>query len=380
MARTNPARLEKILNEALQKLQNRKDVEHVVLAVETGNRSFRWVGTSGVTSPEGAPMTEQTPYFIASVTKLYISASVLKLCEQQMIEPDEPITSYLPESFTDRLHVLNGTDYSRQITVRHLLSHSSGLPDWLEDRPKKGKSFFEELEEQHDRYISLEEAIDNTRRHLTPHFPPQDLNVKKPSIRYSDTNFQLLIAILEHQTGQPVHRVFADLIYEPLGLKNTWHAGHQPEQSPAAPAVPRAGSLSFAQPELMRSFRDLYSTADDQLRFMRGLMQGELFQKNQTLLEMQQWNRFGFPRDLAALRQPGWPIQYGFGMMRFQMPRLFTPFRPVPPLVGHTGATGSWLFYCADLDLYLCGTVDQLTEAPLPFRFLPGLIQKIGEV
>ena len=109
---------------------------------------------------------------------------------------------------------------------------------------------------------------------------------------------------------------------------------------------------------------------------MRALITGALFEDATTAELMRQgWNRFRLPTDRAALRQPGWPIEYGYGMMRFAIPRFIPPFRRVPAVIGHTGATGSWLFYCPEMDLYLCGTVDQATAAPLPFRYLPRLLR-----
>jgi hypothetical protein len=62
------------------------------------------------------------------------------------------------------------------------------------------------------------------------------------------------------------------------------------------------------------------------ITFLRGLIGGELFHSPETLATMRSdWRRFGFPLDRAALRAPSWPIEYGIGMMRFRMPRLFTP-------------------------------------------------------
>lgn len=114
---------------------------------------------------------------------------------------------------------------------------------------------------------------------------------------------------------------------------------------------------------------------------MQALVKGTLLNNPETASLMQRkWNRFGFPRDVAALRQPGWPIEYGLGIMRFKLPRIYTPFRPVPAVIDHTGASGSWSFYCRELDLYLGGTVDQLTAASVPYRLIPGLLRLVGEV
>jgi D-alanyl-D-alanine carboxypeptidase len=371
----NPQTIHHKLNELLNGLVSRKKVHHAIIGLESGDRKFKWIGAKGE-ARTGVPMLGQTPFMIASITKLYIAAAILKLYEKKVLDLSDPISSHLPASFTDGLHRFKYTDYSGQITIRHLLSHTSGLPDWLEDRPEKGKSLLETIEEQEDRLISVEETVEFVRKNLKPHFPPQPPGAKKPMVRYSDTNFQLLIAIIEQATEKPIHQAFEELIYWQLGLQNTWHAGHPTSEYVDRPADIWTDDKVISKPLLLQSFRDLYSTADELLAFMKGLNRGLIFENKSTAsLMMEQWNRFGFPRDLAALRQPGWPIEYGLGMMRFKMPRIFTPFKPVPAVVGHTGVSGSWLFYCAELDLYLCGTVDQTAEAPLPFRFLPKLLK-----
>lgn len=66
-------------------------------------------------------------------------------------------------------------------------------------------------------------------------------------------------------------------------------------------------------------------------------------------------------------------------MVRFALPRWLTPFRRVPAVVGHTGSTGSWLFYCEELDVLLAGTVDQGTAGAVPFRQVVGpVLHAIG--
>jgi hypothetical protein len=64
--------------------------------------------------------------------------------------------------------------------------------------------------------------------------------------------------------------------------------------------------------------------------------------------------------------------------MRFDVPRMIAPFGRVPPLIGHTGSTGSWLFHCPTHDLLFAGTVDQATAGALPFRFVPKLVRVLG--
>jgi D-alanyl-D-alanine carboxypeptidase len=64
-------------------------------------------------------------------------------------------------------------------------------------------------------------------------------------------------------------------------------------------------------------------------------------------------------------------------MMRFQIPRFMTPFSPLPPVIGHSGAVGSWLFYCPSLDMFFTGTVSQVTAAAAPFRVIPKLLHNM---
>jgi D-alanyl-D-alanine carboxypeptidase len=363
------------LQELLQQLVAPKHIHHAVVAIEKLDNSFRWVGAAGNAHPDGTPMTEDTPIWIASVTKLYIASALYKLYERNLIGLDQPMSAYLPQSLIGGLHRLNGVDYTEQITIQHLLGHLSGLPDYLEDRAKGESSLLERLMER-DALFTLEDGLELVRHKLTPHFPPQPLTAQRKKIRYSDTNYQLLIAIIEAVTGQPIHQAFKELFYEPLQLRHTFHPGSLDDPEPQAAATwLEQRPLDF--PLAMRSAGDLISTVDDMLAFMRCLVQGDLFDQPATLAHMMgNWNSFGFHLNPT---QPGWPIQYGQGMMRFYMPRFFSPFRAMPGLIGHTGFCGSWLFYSPELNALTAGTVNQATAAAVPFRSVPKFLQVLAD-
>lgn len=375
---TVSAELDNKLKSLLNELIGKKNIKHAIAAIESGDKSFRWVCVAGESDKSRTPVQENTPFFIASITKLFIAVSVMKLYENGQLQLDKSLSNYLPENLTRNIHTKDGVDHSNRITVQHLLSHSSGLPDWIEDRPKGGKSFVERIEKEEDRLVSIEEVLEIVRENLSPHFLPQPLNGKHIKVRYSDTNFHLLMAIIENVTGKPLSEVFNEMIYLPLGLNQTFHPEQTDDKNNLKPALIWNESKPLNKPLLIQSFRDLYSTADDLLKFMKALIQGKIFKQHSTFEMMQHWNRFGFPMDKASLRLPGWPIEYGFGIMRFQLPRWLTPFKAIPELIGHTGSTGSWLFYCPAKDLYFCGTVDQVTAGAVPFRFVPKLLSTIG--
>lgn len=363
------------LQEALDKLVRGGRLPHAILAIESVDGRFRWTGAAGRADATGAPMRADTPFFLASITKLYIAAAILRLDESGRLRLDGPLRDYLPAPLIHGLHRFEGTDYTDAITIRHLLSHTSGLPDSLEERPRGGKSLIERAFEGGDLGWSLEEAITLAREQLRPHFPPQDLKAARARARYSDTNYQLLIAIIEAVTGEHQQEAFNRLLLRPLGLNRTWVAGHAPPDLQTPTAGIWHGRNELLLPRALASSRDLYATAADALAFLRALVMGTVFERPGTAeLMRQRWRRFGFPLDAAALRQPSWPIEYGMGMMRFSLPGWLTPFAPVPAVAGHSGSTGSWLFHAPELDLMLTGTVDEVTSGAVPFRFLPRVL------
>ena len=56
--------------------------------------------------------------------------------------------------------------------------------------------------------------------------------------------------------------------------------------------------------------------------------------------------------------------------MRFHVPRFLSPFQPSPELVGHSGSTGSFLYYCKEFDLYMAGTINEFSLRSAPFRLM----------
>ncbi|HUU44219.1 MAG TPA: serine hydrolase domain-containing protein [Acidobacteriota bacterium] len=378
------------LEAVLRDLVSRKRVPHAIMAVARGDGSFRWNGAAGEAQPDGTPVKADTPYFIASVDKLFTATVILKLQENKLLDLDEPISTYVSESLIGGIHRLGGVDYTGTITVRHLLSHTSGLADWLEDRPKQGRSVADRLARDGDMWLSLDDMMRIVRDQLSPHFPPQPVETRRPKIRYSDTNYILLIAIIEAVTDQPLHKVHEKLLFQPLGLRRTWLLGDSKPPDPTPePAMLWFGTKALEIPQLLQSTWAIYSTAEDTMRFMLALIRGELFDNATTLAAMQQrWNRFGLPLDRAALRLPSWPIEYGSGLMRFhdpilkgigRLPKVLRPIYSAPAVIGHTGSTGSWLFYCPNLDLLFSGTVDQATAGALPFRLVHKVLRAVDD-
>ena len=367
------------LEVALDELARGRGIRHALLAAESSSGGFRWAGSRGDARPGGPALTTETPYYIASIDKLFTAVVTLRLHERGRLDVEAPIGEYLDGSLVEGIHRWRGSDLSPNIAVRNLLAHTSGLANFLEDRPKGGRTLIEKLSVEGDRAWTIEDVTRSLREELEPHFPPQDSGGGRQRIRYSDSNYALLHAIVEAVTGAPLHEVFETELFAPLGLDGTWMAG-----------FPRAGSRPdevatlwvedrpLEIPLAMSSLHGIFSHANDQLRFMHAFANGELFESPRTKELMQaRWNRFGLPLDRAALRAPSWPIEYGLGVKRFRLPRILSGPKPMPALYGHSGSTGTWAFHCPALGVSIVGTVDQVTAGAVPYRFLPKVVNLI---
>ncbi|MGW3784528.1 serine hydrolase domain-containing protein [Micromonospora chokoriensis] len=356
-----PADVDARLTGLLEKLVARRDVHHATIAVASGNGELRWSAAAGPTDTGDPPPHPGTPFFIASVTKRFIITLVLQAYERGELELDAPIDSYLPAETVAGLHVLGTVDRTSAITVRHLASHTSGLPDQFEKR-RTGPSLYERLAAGQDLAWTFEDTMRTTREQQRPHFVPQDLAASRQKARYSDTGFQLLIRILETVSGRSFANLLTDRIVGPLGLTHTWLPGHRPpDPSTATPSPLHAGRRRVELTSMIESCNDLFSTTANLLTFQRALLDGALFRDaRSTELLTERRNRL---RNIPVLR-------YGLGTMLFTVGRLMSPrHRPVT-LVGHSGATGTWLFHCPELDLHLAGTVDQTRGQAIPFRVM----------
>ncbi len=313
-------------------------------------------------------MTPETPFFIASVTKLFIATLVLQLHEEGKVDLGAPISTYLGAERVRGLHRIGDTDHTPDVTVFHLLSHTSGLNDYLEGKPGDDKSLYQQILEGADFSWDIDDVLAISRDRIRPHFPPQDPTADRRKGRYSDTGFQLLIAIIEEVTGSSFADALDKRIIRPLDLRQTWLPGKSEPLDPVHVATDIwSKGRPLEIPQAMSSLNDLYSDVDDTLRFLAALKGGELFADPAT-----------FPLMEERRNRVIWPlIHYGLGMMHFKIGRLNAPgLRPLN-LIGHSGSTGSWLFYCPELDLLTTGTVDEVKARALPFRFIPKLLRAV---
>jgi D-alanyl-D-alanine carboxypeptidase len=345
-------KLERSVSELVEK---DKSVRNCVLVVTKGDGSYSWAGAAGIATQDGqVPMTKDTPIYISSITKLYTATAIMKLYEEGALSLDDPMSKYLPADLIQGIHVYKGKDYSNEITIKELLSDTSGIADYYEEKSSKdGKNLFELFIEEPERSWTVDETIARARDDLEPHFPPGT------DAFYSDTNFQLLGMIIENVTHKPLHIVYEDFFFRPLGLNHTWLIGRsEPQVAPSA-----APADIFYKDMIITNTRSngaywadggIVSTAEEMIIFMKALNEGKIISRD-TLELMHDWHKLNFI------------MQYGYGTMYFKLPWLMSKVTGLTPLWGHSGSTGSFLYYSEDLDLYMAGSINNADSKSKPF-------------
>lgn len=151
------------------------------------------------TAPSSAPMREDAIFDLASLTKpIATGTSLMRLVEQGRVALDDPVGKYLPE--------LN-TDAKRAITVRHLMTHTSGMPPYL-DRAAQ-----DALRAKHG--FPCPAAARAAVRGAEPKVAPGS------TVIYSCLNAILCAEIVEAVSGRPLAAVASDEVFEPLSMRET---------------------------------------------------------------------------------------------------------------------------------------------------------------
>jgi D-alanyl-D-alanine carboxypeptidase len=314
-----------------------------------------WAGAAGEGNIDPAtPMHPDDVFRAGSVMKPFVATTILQLVEEAMLGLDDPLPSVLPEDVVAQI-----ADADR-ITVRMLLNHTSGLPEFSD--------------EQHEAMIfadpyhvwQVEELLELAFAHPRPFEPGQ-------GYAYSNTDYVLLGLVIEEATGRSWREVVRDRVIEPLDLENT---------SLPEPGDPSIGSNGAHGYELMdgelRDLADvdpsmadasgghaLVTTTKDLADFIHALLAGELFEQPETLEEM-----LGF---VEATDENPYLVGYGLGIERYQLPGGVE-------MIGHLGATGGYLAYTGRLPAQEIDISMVITNAgdPSPV-LLPALELLLGE-
>lgn len=142
------------------------------------------------------PINPNTSLHLASISKTFTGMTILRLWEQGRINLDEDITKYFPS-----------LPY-RGVTIKMLLSHRSGLPNYLNFMD----SFWNKRQKASNQDVVDFMAVHKPKMEATPN----------RVYHYNNTNFMLLALVIEQVTKQSYPQYMKDSVFTPLGLKDTW--------------------------------------------------------------------------------------------------------------------------------------------------------------
>lgn len=191
-----------------------------------------------------SPITEHSPMHIASISKTFTGMAILHLWERGELSLDDTLQKFFPE-----------LPY-HGITVKMLLTHRSGLPDYLD--------FISTGYERH-RKATNQDVIN----YMIANKPPI-LNLPNRHFHYCNTNFMMLASILEKVVGQPFPQYMKDSVFTPLGMKDTYI--FEPKDT-AHYLTTYQGNRPFPmdQTDLTYGDKNVYSTVRDLLQWDRSL-------------------------------------------------------------------------------------------------------------
>ncbi|MDH6223824.1 serine hydrolase domain-containing protein [Streptomyces sp. MJP52] len=324
------------LSETLRAYHSATGSQPGVLAALRGE-GWHWAGASGVADAvTGRELRPTAAVRVASVTKTFTAAAVLRLVERGELRLDEPVCALASEEVLGLL--AEGAYEPTRMTVRHLLQHTAGLYDWGSD-PDYDAEAFADPAHRWSRLEQVRWAVEHGR----PLAPPGE------EFHYSDTGYVILGEILERVTGRSLAAAYRGLLpLGELGLASIHLESLEP--TPAAGAERAHQYVSGADLLAVDPSCDLWgggglvSTMPDLAGFVRALFRGEVFERPATLATM-----------LAPVEARGAQGR-GMGIRTLAL----GPGR----WWGHCGCWGVVMAYEPDRDLAVATTVTRMPGNP----------------
>ncbi len=234
---------------------------------------------------KGEPIDSVTAFHLASVSKTFTAMAILKLWEDGKLKIDDKVDKYL-----------KGFPFN-QITIRNLLSHRSGLPNYVYFAEQVGWNTRNYL--HNDDMLKL--LVSNKSK----------LRIGRPNayFDYCNTNYALLALIIENVTGKSYAAFMDQSFFTPIGMMNTYVFDINKTEKilPSFKYNNRKEPMMFL--DAVYGDKNIYSTARDMLKWDIALNSGKLFKK-ETLDEAYR----GYSYERKGVKN------YGLGWRLYEMP------------------------------------------------------------
>ncbi len=312
-------------------------------ALHVDGPGIDWEGAVGFADPEGGvAMTSEHPVRLASNTKTYVAAAILRLMEQGRLELDQSIARHIPPEFNEIL-IRGGYD-PEAITIRYLLTHTSGLDDHGAG-DKYGELIMADPQRRWTRSDQLGFLVEWGK--------PQGESGEV--YRYSDSGYILLGEILERTTAKDFPGAMWELVdRQKLGLHATWFETLEPQPEGALDRAHQffgeLDTFGFDPSFDLWGGGGIVATVGDLAGFTRALFEGRVFDDPFSLETMLTTFEGLKPAEGAGERslEPG---AYRMGLWVVA----------VDGVIGyrHDGFWGTSATYFPELDLVITGTQNQ---------------------
>lgn len=224
-------------------------------------------------SKNQVPLDSNTPFYIASVSKQFMAAAVMKLVEEGKIKLEDPVTRYLP--LMPRMY--------DKVRIHHLLTHTAGIPDYLNDAEIVVEGFT-----NHDVYSYI------INRHKLLFSPGS-------RFRYSNSGYVLLAMVVEVATGETIDQYLQKNIFTKFSMNDSFVFTARSQDHTRAAGYSRKG-----KPQAYNLFTvgdgGIYSTTADLLKWETVLNSG-------AYISQQSLNKMYSPIELSS----GRTRRYGYG-------------------------------------------------------------------
>jgi CubicO group peptidase (beta-lactamase class C family) len=206
----------------------------------------------------GADFTPETPSDIGSVTKQFTAMAIMILAERNKLQYDDPVAKYIPE-FSRATHL-------SKITLRHLLTHTSGMPDYgdlaIDDSGLSQQALIAAL-------LSKDDVLSKAGE----------------KYRYSNPGYALLAIVVERVSGRSFGDFLEQEIFQPVGMSSTFVYDRREKKSArTAVGYGQFGQVDDPSPTQIPGDGGIYSTVDDLLKWDKALYAQKLVSQS-TLAE-----------------------------------------------------------------------------------------------
>ena len=276
----NELEIKKNLSEIESKLDRLIDDQHFMGSVYTkvGN-DFDYIKAKGFAN-QGAHV-ENSIYrsgYVGSLTKLFTATAVMKLAEEKVLSLDDTLDRYFSSCI-----------YGKDVTIRQLLTMTSGIPNYLTREPVRGSAVT--LNSDLRDKISADGADENNKSTILSWILSRQLQKDKVGrFDFSDSNYYLLGEIIGAAADEPYETYLTEEIFKPIYMNKT---GFDPEYVTARPYESRQETAALLYEAVGYSSVGAVSCVSDILRFLDALVGGQLV-GSESLTEMLSDGGYGY--------------------------------------------------------------------------------------